>query len=137
MSGVVEHRPTTVHAIPWKLRMNHDFQLAKSLHLQVFGLYIGANRSLQFESRPMFRMDSGLRYSFWHSHADFSLRVNDLFDSFHFAFDSDSPYIQSGEQYWESRTVSVGFTYNFRRGKTKTRKHREQTTEDTQSGGIL
>ena len=102
----------------------------------MFGFYRGAVDGIQFNSKEMYKIDSGASYTFLDNKASISLRFNDMFDTMKYAFTSDNPYPQTGQFQWESQSVYVGFNYRFGSGKSKSleRKRRENNVKDVPGG---
>lgn len=122
----------------WNLRMNNSFTVTKKLTLQLFGFYRGQNRTIQFNAKPMYFINTGARYSFAKGKGTFSLNFNDVFNTMRFAFNGDRPFVQNGRFNWESQNVYAGLSYRFGSGKNKAskRKRRDDNTKQG-SGGIL
>ncbi len=122
----------------YNLRMSNSFNVTKKLTLQLFGFYRGKNQTIQFQVKPMYFVNTGMRYSFAEGKGTFSLNFNDVFKTMHFAFDADNPYTQNGRFNWESQNVYVGLSYMFGSGKNKAsqRKRRDDNTKQG-GGGIL
>ncbi|WP_411031628.1 TonB-dependent receptor domain-containing protein [Spongiimicrobium sp. 3-5] len=122
----------------WNLRMNNSFTVTKKLTLQLFGFYRGSNRTIQFEAKPMYFINTGARYSFADGKATFSINFNDVFNTMRFGFDGQEPFVQTGEFNWESQNLYAGLSYRFGSGKNRAsqRKRRDSNTKQG-SGGIL
>ncbi|WP_224483327.1 outer membrane beta-barrel family protein [Robertkochia aurantiaca] len=120
------------------LRMNNNFKATEKLTFTIFGLYRGANETLQVDQRAMYFVNTGARYSFAEGDGTFSLNFNDIFNTAQWGFDTDRPYAQRGQFNWESRTVFLGLSYRFGSGKNAAlrRKNRDDRTKDG-GGGIL
>ena len=125
-----------VDVTAFNARLNSNFRASKNLKFLLFGFYRGAVDGIQFNSKEMYKIDSGASYSFMDNKASISVRFNDMFDTMKYAFESDNPYPQTGEFSWESRTVYVGFNYRFGSGKSKSleRKRRENNVKEAQGG---
>lgn len=129
------HRDVDVHS--FNARLNSNFKVTNQLRLNLFGFYRGSSDGLQFNSKEMYKIDAGARYSMLQNKLTFSLRVNDIFDTMKFAFKSDLPYPQTGEFHWESQSVYFGINYMFGSGKNKSlqRKYRDSNTKQNSSSG--
>jgi len=115
-------------------RLNSNFRATKSLRFLIFGFYRSNVEGIQFESKPMYKVDAGGRYSFMKDKATLSVRFNDIFNTQQFGFDGDVPYPQTGTFGWESRSVYIGLNYAFGAGKNRALQRR-QRENDTQQGG--
>ncbi|TGD57936.1 outer membrane beta-barrel family protein [Flavobacterium humi] len=118
-------------------RMNNTFTATSKLKFQLFGMYRGRDLSLQFERKAMYKADVGLTYSVLKGKGTVTTRLNDIFDTMHFAFDGNIPYRQYGAFYWESQTFYVGFNYVFGGGKNRALQRKQRDANETQSGGGL
>lgn len=119
-------------------RLNNNFKITNQFRASLFGFYRGTSKSINAEMEPMYKIDAGLRYSFWENAASLSLRFNDIFDTMKASFEGDAPYRQTGEFTWESQSLFVGFQYTFGTAKNKAvqRKQRDKN-EVQQSGGFF
>ena len=127
-----------VSVAAFNARINSNFKATKSLRFLLFGFYRGPVDGIQFNTKEMYKIDAGGRYSFLKDKATLSIRFNDIFDTMKYAFTSENPYAQRGEFRWESQSVYVGFNYMFGTGKNKAlqRKQREDNTKQN-SGGMF
>lgn len=126
-----------VDANAFNARINNNFKVAKGLTLTLFGFYRGAVEGVQNDSKEMYKIDSGARYSMLDNKLTFSLRFNDMFNTMRYRFTSTNPFVANGEFTWESRTVYFGINYMFGGGKNRSlqRKYRDDNTK--QGGGGL
>ncbi|MGB1042351.1 MAG: TonB-dependent receptor domain-containing protein [Tenacibaculum sp.] len=116
-------------------RISNSFTVSKKLRLQLFAMYRGANKDLQWETKPMKMINLGANYSVLKGKGNISFRVNDIFNTMRFKFDSTSPFIQNGRFKWESRTTYLGFNYRFGGGKNKAKQRRRRDNNEKQGGG--
>lgn len=135
----IETNVTEVDNVAWNLRMFNNFSLSKKLTFTAFGFYRGENRTLQFDVKPMYFVNLGMRYSFLEDNrATFAFNYNDIFDTMKFSFDGERPYPSRGSFNWESNTWNVSLNYRFGGGKyrAKSRKRRDDNVKSG-SGGFL
>lgn len=127
-----------IDANAFNARINNNFKVTKKLTLTLFGFYRGAVDGVQNDSKEMYKIDSGARYSMLENRLSFSLRFNDMFNTMRYGFTSTNPFPASGEFTWESRTVYFGVNYMFGGGKNRAmqRKYREDNTKQS-SGGLF
>jgi len=125
-------RKITVSA--FNARMNSNFKATKRLSFLLFGFYRGGVDGLQNNSKKMYKMDIGSRYTLLDNKMNISVRFNDVFDTMKYAFDAIYPYPQAGQFTWESQTVYLGLTYNFGGAKIKNLQ-RKQREDNTNKGG--
>lgn len=119
-------------------RLNNNFKITNKLRASLFGFYQGAAKGVNGQMNAMYKIDTGVRYSFWENTANVSLRFNDVFNTMKFGFEGDAPYRQTGEFTWESQSLFVGFQYMFGSGKNRAlqRKYRDNN-EVQKSGGFF
>ncbi|MGQ2981929.1 outer membrane beta-barrel protein [Flavobacterium sp.] len=119
-------------------RLNSNFRVNPRLSFLLFGFYRGAVNGVQNESKDMYKIDSGARYTLLNNKMSLSLRFNDMFNMMRYGFSAANPFPQSGEFRWESRTVYFGLNYMFGAGKSRAmqRKQRDDNTKQS-SGGMF
>jgi outer membrane receptor protein involved in Fe transport len=135
----IETNITEVDNIAWNFRMFNNFKVNKKLAFTAFGFYRGKNKTLQFDVKPMYFVNLGLRYSFLEDNrATFGFNYNDVFDTMRFGFEGTRPFPQTGEFNWESNTWNISLNYRFGGGKyrAKSRKNRDND-EKSGSGGFI
>jgi len=118
-------------------RLNNSFTATKNLRFQLFTMYRGGGRSIQFDVDPMWMVNSGASLNVLKGKGTVSFRVNDIFQTMKFKFDSKNPYPQNGQFNWESRTAYIGFMYRFGGGKNKSRSRKNRDDNETQGGGFM
>ena len=117
-------------------RLSNSFKVNKKLTLQLFSFFKGPRENLQFTVEPFYFINAGARYSLFNRKATLSVNFNDIFKTQRWAFDG-GPLPQQGEFVWDSRTVYVGFSYNFGQGKNKAAKRKKRDKNEKKDGGIL
>lgn len=124
-----------VDANAFNARMNSNFKVNKRLSFLLFGFYRGGVDGVQSDSKEMYKMDMGSRYSLLNNKMSFSLRFNDVFNTMKYAFEGTNPYPNRGQFTWESQSLYFGINYMFGGGKNRAmqRKYREDNTK--QGGG--
>lgn len=129
------HKEVQVHA--FNARLNSNFKITNQLRLNLFGFYKGATDGVQFNSHEMYKIDAGARYSMLGNKLTLSLRVNDIFDTMKYAFDSQLPYPQTGSFTWESQSIYFGVNFMFGSGKNRAlqRKYRDTNTKQNANSG--
>ncbi|WP_428742815.1 TonB-dependent receptor domain-containing protein [Tenacibaculum sp.] len=128
--------PTTeVKADIFNARISNNFTVSKKLRLQLFAMYRGPRKDIQWDVDPMKMVNIGANYSILKGKGDINLRVNDIFNTMRFKFDSTRPFVQNGRFKWESRTAYIGFNYRFGGGKNKARSRKRRDNNDAQGGG--
>ena len=126
-----------IDANAFNARVNSNFKVNSRISLLLFGFYRGGVDGLQNNSKEMYKIDAGGRYTLLDNKMSISLRFNDIFDTMEYGFDSLNPYPQVGKFKWESQTVYFGINYRFGGGKNRAlqRKYREDNTK--QGGGMF
>ena len=119
----------------YNFRLNNSFKASKNLSFTLFGMYRGANKSLQFDVEPMYKIDAGARLKVLKGKGSLSFRYNDIFDTMHFGFTSERPYKSEGNFYWDSQTVYLGFNYRFGNGKNRAKSRKRRDNHEKQGGG--
>jgi len=124
-----------VDVVTFNVRMNNTFTVTKDLRFQLFGMYRGKDRGLQYDRLEMYKMDFGATYNILKGKGTITARYNDVFENMRFAFDGNIPFRQQGAFYWESQTFYVGFNYIFGGGKNRALARKQRDANETQSGG--
>ena len=119
----------------FNVRVNNSFTATKDLRFQLFGMYRGKDRTLQFDRKEMYRIDFGTTYNVLKGKGTITARFNDMFETMRFAFDGNIPYRQSGAFFWESQTVYLGFNYMFGGGKNRALARKQRDANETSGGG--
>ncbi|GLB48965.1 TonB-dependent receptor domain-containing protein [Neptunitalea lumnitzerae] len=135
--GFVGSEYAEVDNTSYNFRMNNNFPISKKITLSIFGFYRGPNKSLQFNPKAMYFVNTGARYSFAEGKGTLSLNVNDVFNTMRFAFDATRPYKQNGEFTWESNTLYLGASYNFGSGKNRALRRKNRDDNTKQGGGMF
>lgn len=120
-----------VQVSAFNARLNTNLKANNRLSFLLFGFYRGGVDGIQNNSKEMYKIDSGARYTLLDNKMTLSVRFNDIFDTMKFAFDSKNPYPSHGEFTWESHSVYLGLNYRFGGGKNRAlqRKFRDDNTK--------
>ncbi|WLD22899.1 TonB-dependent receptor [Flavobacterium dauae] len=116
-------------------RMNNNFKITNAFRASLFGFYRGDAKDINGTMKAMYKMDAGLRYSFWENTANVSLRFNDIFNTMKASFKGDAPYPQTGVFTWESQSLFVGFQYMFGSGKNRALQRKQRDKNEVQNSG--
>lgn len=116
-------------------RISNSFTVSKKLRLQLFAMYRGAQKDIQWKVEPMKMVNIGANYSVLKGKGNLTFRVNDIFNTMQFQFQSSNPFVQNGRFKWESRTAYLGFNYRFGGGKNKAKSRRRRDNNEKQGGG--
>ncbi|WP_116789415.1 outer membrane beta-barrel family protein [Flavobacterium psychrotrophum] len=127
-----------IKADAFNARLNSNFRVNQRLSFLLFGFYRSGVNGVQSNSRDMYKIDSGARYTLLDNKMSLSLRFSDMFKTMRYAFDSRNPFPQTGEFRWESRTVYFGLNYMFGAGKNRAMQRKAREDNTTQgSGGMF
>ncbi len=124
-----------VDVTTFNTRINNSFTATKDLRFQLFGMYRGRDKGLQYDRKAMYKMDFGATYNILKGKGTITARYNDVFENMRFAFDGNIPFRQQGAFYWESQTFYVGFNYIFGGGKNRALARKQRDVNETQGGG--
>lgn len=124
-----------VDVTTFNTRINNSFTATKDLRFQLFGMYRGRDRGLQYDRKAMYKMDFGATYNVLKGKGTVTVRYNDVFENMRFAFDGKIPYRQVGAFYWESQTFYIGFNYVFGGGKNRALARKQRDANETQGVG--
>ncbi|CAL2103313.1 TonB-dependent receptor [Tenacibaculum sp. 190130A14a] len=124
-----------VTANVFNARISNSFTVSKKLRLQLFAMYRGPVKDIQWDVDPMKMVNIGANYSVLKGKGNITFRVNDIFDTMRFKFNSETPFVQNGRFKWESRTTYLGFNYRFGGGKNKAKQRRRRDNNEKSGGG--
>ncbi|GAL66542.1 TonB-dependent receptor domain-containing protein [Jejuia pallidilutea] len=128
-----------VDNLVWNLRLFNNFKATKKLSFSLFTMYRGEEKGVQFIRKPMFMLNTGMRYSFLEEQrATFSFNYSDILNTMQFEFEGDTPFPSVGQFNWESNTWNIALSYRFGGGKYRAlrRKQRDDNTKEG-SGGFF
>lgn len=148
-TGVVSEIKTTAQGIETEMimrsitanafnaRLNSNFKATKNLRFNLFGFYRGGVDGITSDSKEMYKIDAGVRYSLLNNKMSISARVNDIFNTMKYGYNSIYPYPATGEFRWESRSLYIGVNYMFGGAKNRAlqRKYRDSNTKQSSGGG--
>lgn len=134
-SGTANGNELEVTNNAFNARVSNNFKISEKMRVQMFAMYRGGGRSIQFETDPMWMINLGANYNVLKDKGTITFRVNDIFESMQFAFTSENPYPSIGQFNWESRTAYLGFNYRFGGGKNKAKSRKNRDNNETQSQG--
>ncbi len=119
-------------------RMSHSFTASKKLRFQLFTMYRGPGKGIQFNRKSMWMLNTGASLRVLKGKGTINLRANDIFKGMRFRFTRSIPYDQVGQFNWESQSVHLGFNYRFGGGKNKERSRKRRDSNEKQgSGGFV
>ncbi|MFY9242845.1 MAG: TonB-dependent receptor [Polaribacter sp.] len=128
----------TVQNNVFNARISNSFTASKNLKFQLFSMYRGPQKDIQWDVENMWMVNLGASWTVLEGKGTINFRVNDIFQGMKFAFNSENPFVQNGRFQWESRTSFIGFNYNFGGGKNKAKSRRQRDDrEKDDSGGFF
>lgn len=137
LKGIVGSENLMTSNTAWTFRTNHSFKITDKLTAQLFGFYKGASKSLQFDMKPMYFMNLGVRYSLLNNQATLSLNLNDIFNTQEFKYINGRPLAQEGKFKGDSRTAYLGFSYRFGDGKNQKSQRKTRKSDELEEGGMF
>ncbi|WP_298556692.1 outer membrane beta-barrel family protein [uncultured Algibacter sp.] len=131
----IVRQETEVDNVIWNLRAFNNFKVSKKLSFSVFAMYRGEEEGIQFTRKPMFMLNTGMRYNFLEDNrATLSFNYSDILNTMKFEFEAKTPFPGIGAFNWESNTWNIALSYRFGGGKYRALK-RKQRDSNTKSGG--
>jgi outer membrane receptor protein involved in Fe transport len=129
----------TANNIIWNFRIFNNFKIIKNLDISLFTMYRGEQEGIQFTRKPMYSVNTGIRYTFLDDdRTTVSFNYNDIFNTMFFEFEGENPVPATGSYNWESNTWNINISYRFGGNKYKAlqRKNRDNN-EKSGSGGFI
>ena len=109
--GNIEQEQVTVQNTLTNLKWTHSFAITKQISASLFGFYSGRQEILQYELRPNYFFNMGMRYNFPNGKGSISINGNDVFGTQRFAFRTFRTVFQEGEFLRDTQQVFVGISY--------------------------
>ena len=125
----------TVQNDVFNARISNSFTATKNLRLQLFAMYRGPQKDIQWDVENMWMINAGASWTVLKGKGTINFRVNDIFHGMKFAFNSTNPFVQNGRFQWESRTTFLGFNYRFGGGKNRAKARRNRDNREKDGGG--
>jgi len=135
MTGYAFGDYVEINSVATNVRMNNTFNVTENLSFQLFGMYRGANEIIQWAIQPRYMVNTGVSYKVFQKKGTISLRVNDVFNTMKFSFESTNFYPSHGGFHWESRTAYIGYSHNFGQGDFKARKRKKRGNDELNGSG--
>jgi len=134
-NGIANGQELEVTNSSLNLRVSNSFTATKNLRFQLFGMYRGGSKAIQFSSDPMWMINTGGSLSVLQGKGTVSFRVNDIFKGMKSKFKANNPYPAEGQFNFESRTAYLGFMYRFGSGKNKAKARKKRDSNEKRSSG--
>lgn len=133
--GSYEQVIKSVDVNAFNARINANLKANDRITFNLFGFYRGPVNGVQNNTKNMYKIDSGVRYTLLDNKMSLSLRFSDMFKTMRYGFESTNPFPQEGEFRWESRTVYFGLNYMFGGGKNRAMQRKMRDDNTKQAGG--
>ncbi|MEM9361853.1 MAG: TonB-dependent receptor [Bacteroidota bacterium] len=109
--GFIEDEAVEVQNILTNIKLTQNYRISDTLSASFFGFYIGPQEILQYELKPNYYINAGLRYSFANGNGSLSLNANDIFGTRRFAFETFRTVFQEGEFLRDTQQLFFGLSY--------------------------
>lgn len=118
----------------WSVSTDNTITLPKNYSLSIYAYYDSPNVSGLFHSLESSQVNVGAKKIFWRKNATLAFKVNDVFNNSKFRANLQYNNVKTfWQNEWESRKVSLTFTYKFGNMKMKTARNRKTGTGDEES----
>lgn len=116
------------------LHSTNTFILPKGFKAELTGFYHSSAQWSIFSVEPQYAVSAGIEKSIMHDKADIKLNVNDLFNTQRsYASVKYQNLDVTAKNHWDSRYISLTFTYRFHKGNTKPARQHQSAIEAEQS----
>lgn len=125
VNTLVQGQPYHTSRFAWSVNADQNFILPKNYKLQLSSYYSSADVDGLYRTLNNYQIDLSASKTFWNKNATISLKFRDIFDSSRFRSVLQYNNVNTTWQnQWESRRVSISFTYKFGNMKIKTARDR-------------
>lgn len=132
----IKSNKTEVNNVVWNLRLFNNFKASNKLSFSLFTMYRGEEKGIQFTRKPMFMVNTGMRYSFLpDNRATFSFNYSDILNTMMFEFEANNPFPGIGAFNWESNTWNIALAYRFGGGNYRALRRKQRDNNTKSSGG--
>ncbi|WP_159090643.1 TonB-dependent receptor domain-containing protein [Aquimarina aquimarini] len=111
--GIIDGIGVSVQNTLANIKLTNSFKISKNIRASLFGFYSGRQEVLQYELKPNYYMNAGLRYNFAKGKGSLSINVNDVFGTQRFAFETYRTVFQEGEFLRDTQQLFIGASYRF------------------------
>ncbi len=116
--------------------VGNNFQLGKGFKGEVSSWYNYQNKATIYTSKPLGSINVGVQKNLLKDKATVKLTINDLFNTQHWQQDArNESLVLTTYRKWESRNLTIGFTW--RMGNTKIKNARERQTVGEEDAGRI
>ena len=136
-SGIVNATPVTVHATTLMLNGSQQFTLTKKLGAELSGWFRSGGVEGVIVTKPMGGVSAGFSQKILKERGTLRLNVRDIFRTQRFRAVSQYGNVDAAFQNsWDSRQLSVGFTYRFAKGKVENKPSRKTGGADDEQSRV-
>ncbi len=136
-SGIVNATPVTVDATTLMLNGSQQFTLTKKLGAEVSGWFRSGGVEGVIVTKPMGGVSAGFSQKILKDKGTLRLNVRDIFRTQRFRAVSQYGNVDAAFQNsWDSRQLSVGFTYRFAKGKVENKPSRKTGGADDEQSRV-
>ena len=119
--------------ISWNFNSTNTFTLPRHYALELSGYYNGPMVEGFLIGLPQYQVSMGIQKSIWNQKGTLKLNINDVFNTNHFMgyvkYQNIDVTINS---HYDSRRVSVSFSYNFSKGASSPNRNHSSSIEEEQ-----
>ena len=127
INTLVQNQPYKSSRIAWSVNADQNFMLPKNYKLQLSSYYSSPDVDGLYHTMSNYQIDLGATKTFWNKNGAISIKYRDIFDSSRFRSVLQYNNVNTTWQnQWESRRISLSFTYKF--GNMKIKTARDRTT---------
>jgi iron complex outermembrane receptor protein len=136
-SGIVDSTPIKVDATMLMLNGSQQFTLSKKLSAEVSGWFRSGGVDGVIVTKPMGGVSAGFSQKILKDKGTVRLNVRDIFRTQRFRAESRYGKVDAAFQNsWDSRQVSVGFSYRFNKGKLENKPSRKTGGADDEQSRV-
>jgi len=125
--GLIEGEEVAVENTLSNVKWTHNYTLGKNWTASLFGFYSGPQEILQYELKPNYYLNAGLRYNFAQGKGSFGINANDIFGTRRFAFETFRTVFQEGEFLRDTQQISFQISYRIG-GKLSSRSRKKRNS---------
>ncbi|WP_422860111.1 TonB-dependent receptor domain-containing protein [Flagellimonas sp. S174] len=109
--GFIEDEQVEVQNTLTNIKWTQNYRLGQKVSASVFAFYSGPQEILQYELKPNYYVNAGLRYSFANGNGSINLNANDILGTRRFAFRTFRTVFQAGEFLRDTQQIFLGLSY--------------------------
>ena len=130
MTGFALGEFVEVRNLASNVRMNNTFRVTDKLSVQLSGMLRGPGQTIQWKSKSMGMLNTGVSYKVFRQKGTLSLRVSDILGTMRMQFETVNFYPSTGGFTFDVRSVYVGYSHLFGQGKSKARRWKSRDNHE-------